>query len=81
MTKYFLQRLRVVGLKNEEWSVGREGEGVGEGGVEGALPPGGEGCTVEGPLEAGGGDASTGVEGEEGDLLAGEAFVILNFEW
>ena len=81
MTKYFLQRLWVVGLENEEGTVGREGEGVGKYRVERTLPPRGESGVIKGPLEAGGGDASTGVEGEEGDLLAGEAFVILNFEW
>ena len=70
MTKYFLQRLRVVSLKDDDGAVGGEGEGVGDGGVEGALPPRGERGAVEGPLEACGGDVGTRVEGEEGDLLS-----------
>ena len=51
---------------------GMEGEGVGEGLVEGGLPParGVEG--VEGPPQTGGGEGGGGVHDEEGDLLAGE---------
>ena len=81
MTKYFLQRLWVVGLENEEGTVGREGEGVGKYRVERTLPPRGESGVIKGPLEAGGGDAGAGVEGEKGDLLAGKTLVILNSEF
>ena len=53
---------------------GMEGEGVGEGLVEGGLPParGVEG--VEGPPQAAGGEGGGGVHDEEGDLLAREGW-------
>ena len=59
-------------MEEDDGAGDREGEGVGEGFVEGGLPPEAGMEVAEGPAEAVGGDGGGGIGGEEGDLLAGE---------
>ena len=72
MTKYFLQRLGVVSLEDDDGTCSAEGEAFFEGFVEGGIPPEFGVEIVKGPAEAVGGDSSGGVGGEDGDLLVGE---------